>query len=268
MIAGAYVDQVKGQDAASWVEAVDGSVYAWVIDGASPLVPDLAKETSGLVRRLSEALTEHGKHAPGVRELAVASIADANTQSSPATATLSLASAGPTHTEVLVLGDSPAWTPLGVQVAAEFDQQEEALLTQVTSLIAEGANVDEAYAAMDPHLREYRATRNHPGGSGWVVGHVPAHQGDPAATIVENAYVERINAALPVLLSTDGAFRIVDWGLEQTAAELHRKCVNGEAGTALRQLRRLEAQDRRRERFPRFSIHDDASFAWTLPGDA
>lgn len=265
MIAGSYVDQVKGQDAAGWVEAADGSMYAWVIDGASPLDPDHAAETAALANRLSEALTERGKHSPNVRELAVSSIADANAQCSPATATLSLASVGPTHTEVLVLGDSPVWTPLGVQVASEFDQQEEALLARVTSLIAAGADVDEAYSSMDPYQREYRVARNQPGGSGWVVGHVPVHPGDPAATIVENAYVERISTALPVLLSTDGAFRIADWGIEQTA-DVHRKCVNGEARAILRQLRGLEVQDSRRERFPRFSIHDDASFAWILPG--
>lgn len=267
MIAGAYVDQVKGQDAAGWVEASDGSMYAWVIDGASPLDPGHAAETAALANRLSEALTTRGKHAPDVRELAAVSIADANAQCSPATATLSLASVGPAHTEVLVLGDSPVWTPLGVQVAAEFDQQEEALLARVTSLIAGGSDVNEAYSAMNPFQREYRETRNQPGGSGWVVGHVPDHQGDPADTIVENAHVERINTALPVLLATDGAFRIVDWGIEQTA-DLHRKCVNGAAGAVLRQLRRLEVQDSRRERFPRFSIHDDASFAWILPGAA
>lgn len=113
-------------------------------------------------------------------------------------------------------------------------------------------------AAARAQIQANRALMNTPDGFPIVCPAVPWVKG-----LLRGA--GRLALDKPVVMMTDGFYRLVDVFGRYTDATLYEACAKGRGPALLQELRALEAADADMTRYPRFKVHDDASVLVVQP---
>lgn len=250
---------------------VPGAV--WVIDGATPLgVADRVlgnAQVSHFAWALSEALTNHLAAVPGLpvrasvlgaveasRADAARSFAARYPGATVPTATLALVLRHGPHLVAVTLGDSALWVETADGLRAVVDPQyvgnEDRALSRWRALVEDGMSTQRAYAEVLAGQAAARPLRNTPQGL-WILG--------DSAEAAHHATVATFAAAGPtrVVVATDGMERVVE-PFRLATREALFEALHTDRGLHLAQgLRRAEAADPLRTRYPRLTPYDDVT---------
>jgi hypothetical protein len=246
---------------------------AWVIDGATPLraaplvdgvspAAWLSRACSGFLLRTSWV----GQSLPEILAAMIERVTDLGaaqglTGSDFPSAAVSLVRCTGQHVEVCALGDCtvlvarPDGKPVEV-TDPQFADEEVGLLARVRGQLRQGATPADAYAEIQPELKDRRLRRNSSNGL-WVVG------ADPAAARHAAVAFTATPLGADVVLMTDGFSRCLwPFGLVSDTAEFMTRITAGGATGLLDELRTAEAADPDCAQTPRFGRHDDATMVW------
>lgn len=255
---------------------VEGN-FAWIADGAGtaapPRFPGTGTDAAWLVHEVARTMANALAHDPSRALSELLDVVEADVRSAWGASSTVDPAGGPTcclavmehwrddgRADIAVVGDVVLLVPMADE-SVRMITDERVKPFEAKSLAALGTDPRQ-HGAMPPAARAQiqanRALMNT--ADGFPIVCPPAQW---VSRMVRGACM--LARDKPVVLVTDGFYRLVDVFSRYTDETLYDACAKGHGNALLAELRQTEADDADMSRYPRFKVHDDATLLIAIP---